>query len=504
MMNNFWKYILWCFCATVWASLFFIVPDFIDNPIGNWKTLTIVCTYILAVGIFHFLLIYLIGLKQQICAVLLPIYALLGGVCSYYRLFYHLSITSPLLDAVFHTHVREAAGVISFWLIAWIILCLLIAVAFVIIRYHYIQGGRNQWSGLIGLLLIIAYYFAIPRLREALDTRYPLNVYHSLVEYISEQHRPPVARQSPAIEQSNVPDSLIVIAVLGEAARADHLQLNGYDRPTNPLLRNQRGIVTLPHIYSQYTNTNSSVPHILTRADSTHTEYAHTESSFISLFHAAGFYSAWLTNKNQNRAFLDFMQECDTIQYTTAALTQALYAKWLDEELLPLMDGHLGYASKQIFVLHTMGSHWLYDTHVSDALCIFQPSVTNRELRQNTVDQIINSYDNTMVYLDTFLYALILRLAHYPAIILYLSDHGESLGEGGRFLHSQPDAEEEKYPAALVWYSDTYQALFPEKVAALHKNSQRSYRTDYFFYSILSAAGIEVEGNNSGFDIFKD
>ena len=85
----------------------------------------------------------------------------------------------------------------------------------------------------------------------------------------------------------------------------------------------------------------------------------------------------------------------------------------------------------------------------------------------------------------------------------YLSDHGESLGEGGRYLHSQPNAEEEKFPAAIVWYSNKYATLFPEKVEALHKNSLRHYHTDYFFYSILYAAGIEAEGDNPDVNIFK-
>ena len=92
-----------------------------------------------------------------------------------------------------------------------------------------------------------------------------------------------------------------MVAVLGEAARADHLQLNGYERETTPLLRTNPNVVSLPQIYSQYTNTNGSIPHIITRADSIHSEYAYTETSFVTLFKQCGFHTVWLTNKNQNK-----------------------------------------------------------------------------------------------------------------------------------------------------------------------------------------------------------
>lgn len=498
------KYLFWCLCGTLWATICFVVPDFLDNPVGNWQTLLLVVAYIVSVGIFQFFIISLIGANKHVCAALLPVYALTGSICAYYRFFYHVSITPLLLDAALHTHIREAAGVVSVWLVVWMVMNVLIAVMLCVVRFRKIHPNIRIGYWLLVMVIMVAYYFSIPRLKEALANRFPLHLVYSITEYISAQNRPVADRSCPAVLSEEVPDSIIVVTILGEATRADHLQLNGYNRATNPGLIQNSNVVSYPYIYSQHTNTNGSIPHILTRADSVHSEYAYTETSFVSLFRNAGFYSVWLTNKNQNKPFVDFMREADTVRYTQAAVTQSLYAKWLDNDLLPLMDEHIGHEPRQLFVLHTMGSHWLYDTHVSEELCVFQPTVTNRDIRQNTIEQITNSYDNTVVYLDAFIDSLIYRLNSYPAILLYLSDHGESLGEGGRYLHSQPEAEEEKNPAAIVWYSDAYRELFPAKVRALHANSHRHYRTDYFFYSVLSSAGIEVEGNNRLMDIFKD
>jgi len=501
-MKETLRYLIWTLGVTLWMTVCFVIPDFVDNPVGNWQTMLAVTAYITAVGIFQFFVVFLLGFNRYACTALLPLYALAGSVCAYYRLIYHVTITPLLLDAALHTHAREAAGVISIWLIVWIIINVGVAILVSVYRFRKIRMAMPAWLWVAAAAMMVGYYAAIPRLKQALVMRFPVNLVYSISECIAAANRPAVVRQYPKLVSAEVPDSLVVVAVIGEAARADHMQLNGYPRMTNPLLSQDSHTVSLPHIYSQYTNTNGSVPHLLTRADSAHTDYAYTEHSFVSLFHQTGFHTVWLSNKNQTKPFRDFMEEADTIEYTAAARAQSLYAKWLDGDMLPLMDTYLGQQPRQLFVLHTMGSHWLYDTHVSDDLFLFQPVVSNRDVRQNSQEQIINSYDNTMVYLDAFLYDIISRVRDYPAILLYLSDHGESLGEGGRYLHAQVNAEEENYPAALVWYSDKYQALFPEKVEALQKNSLYRYRTDYFFYSILSAAGMQAEGDNASLNIF--
>lgn len=496
-------YLFWSLCAALWSTLCFVIPDFVDNPVGDWISLFSVAAYIVSVGIFHLLVLYVIGFYRYACAVLLPLYAITGAVCSYYRLIYHVSITPLLLDAALHTHAREAAGVVSVWLVLWLILNLGISILLIRARFRRVAQPVPFWHFCLGLLLVFAYMNVIPRLKSALIMRYPLNITYSIAEYIADLNRPLPVRTYPALVADNSPDSIFVIAVLGEATRADHLHLNGYDRETTPCLSRRNDVVSLPHVYSQYTHTIGSIPHIITRADSANVDVANSEHSFVSLFGQAGFNTIWLSNKNQTKPFWAFMDESDTVLYTDAARKQALYAKWLDEDLLPLMDTFIAASPKQLFVLHTMGSHWMYDTHVSDDLFTFTPTTSNRDIRQNTKEQIINSYDNTVVYLDAFIQAIINRFEHYPAIILYLSDHGESLGEGGRYLHAQEDAEEEKYPAAIIWYSDKYASLYPDKIKALIQNKDKRYRTDYYFYSILYAAGIEAEGDNPEMNIFR-
>ena len=86
------------------------------------------------------------------------------------------------------------------------------------------------------------------------------------------------------------------------------------------------------------------------------------------------------------------------------------------------------------------------------------------------------------------------------AILFYLSDHGEALGENGNYCHAG-DAEEMHSCGAFVWYSDLYAETYPEKVRALESNKDKAYMTDILFHSVLSAAGLQLKDADSNMDI---
>lgn len=104
--------------------------------------------------------------------------------------------------------------------------------------------------------------------------------------------------------------------------------------------------------------------------------------------------------------------------------------------------------------------------------------------------------------MDEVLDSLIACFQDQCALVIYQADHGEALGEEGRYLHAN-DAQEAKNPACIIWYSDRYAMLYPDKIRALSANRHKHYRTDYVFYSILSAAGIRGEGETEEMNIFR-
>jgi glucan phosphoethanolaminetransferase (alkaline phosphatase superfamily) len=104
--------------------------------------------------------------------------------------------------------------------------------------------------------------------------------------------------------------------------------------------------------------------------------------------------------------------------------------------------------------------------------------------------------------MDLVLDSIINRIEDRCAIVIYLSDHGESLGEDGYWLHAA-GAEATKHPACVVWYSDSFAAKYPNKVEALLSNKSNRYRTDFLFHSVLAAAGLSVIDSDSTLDIFQ-
>ena len=302
--------------------------------------------------------------------------------------------------------------------------------------------------------------------------------------------------------QSILEFTIIVAFVLGESLRADHLSINGYYRETMPYLQNEEQIYSFTNIYSEYTHTNRSLPHILTRADSVHEDRAFDETSFITLFKNSGFRTTWVSNQDPAYTYIYFLNECDTIIHAHPERTVYVYSEWLDEDMLPALDSLLlNISQPNLIILHTIGSHWFYSNHVSDKLRKFFPTAENRVITKNTSEEIINAYDNTVVYTDFFLKQVIDRLKDRNAIMIYLSDHGESLGEDGNWLHAN-DCYSIKNPACIVWYSDRYLNRNMSKIKALEANKNKFYRTDFLYHSILSAANIPTSLIVPELDIF--
>ena len=153
--------------------------------------------------------------------------------------------------------------------------------------------------------------------------------------------------------------------------------------------------------------------------------------------------------------------------------------------------------------IHMIGSHWYYDSRYSEKHKIFTPTTKGKFIKSSTKEELINSYDNTLLYLDWFLNTIIekLKQSKTPTLLIYISDHGEILGENNQWLHAQNNKASTN-PAMLVWYSDSFNAKLPEKIEALIKNKNQENNTDLIFNSILHL--LKVEGfpynlNNSIF-----
>ena len=349
-------------------------------------------------------------------------------------------------------------------------------------------------------LCLLFVFHGVGKLSGSISQRMPASFFYVLKDYMLQRRTQGTRIDFKGDIHCNV-DTLTAIVVLGESLRADHLQLNGYRRNTTPLLASDVRICSFPNVYTKEVFTHTSLPVILTRADSIDDKRAQTEQSFISLFKKVGFRTSWLASQEPVNTYSDFMHEADTLIYANEGKNVYMFDKWLDGALLPFYQKELEYSNpRKLIVLHTIGSHWWYNSHFEKE--VFSPVLRSKNISSSTQEAIVNSYDNTILYTDCFLHQLIEELRDEVAILIYLSDHGESLGENEKYLHAE-DNEPLHYPAAFVWYSVKYENLFPQKIEAMKRNAVKHVTTSFMFHSILDASSITSAYLDEEQSIFK-
>jgi glucan phosphoethanolaminetransferase (alkaline phosphatase superfamily) len=486
---SFYIFILIC---TLWAGIFMSLPEFIDNPSDGFIGFLIISFHWALILTATFFVLSIAAINKYVFSVFLVLFSLFGAILAFYRYAYKATLTPTLIDASIHNDLGTTMDVISFQLLAYVILNIVISVFFIRYRFKNIHLEYKIFHFVFSLLVLSLFFGVNDRLKASLLQRFPFSIYHNLVEYnkLKVDINKVKVNPDPNTKFCEA-DSLTVVLVLGESLRADHVGLNGYARQTTPKLNKRENVYSLRNIYSEYTNTNRSLPHILTRADSANTELAFEETSFISIFKQCGYTSAWISSQDPANTYMSFINECDTVVYAHPEKSVYNYNNWLDEDLLEYTAFLLAKNNpRNLFVLHTIGSHWYYNNHFSEKYELFKPITTSRIITQNSSEQIINSYDNTIVYTDFFLDQLIAQLENKNALIIYISDHGEVLGENGAWLHAGDNAASKK-PACFVWFSDNFAESYPEKINALKTNKDKYYRTDMIFHSILDGGTIQ-------------
>ncbi len=270
-----------------------------------------------------------------------------------------------------------------------------------------------------------------------------------------------------ALNASAPTSPLLVILVIGETLRADHLGLNGYERNTTPQLSKLRPhLLSFTDVASTANYTNAAIHNLLTRAE------RHGTTSLVSVFREAGFKTAWISNQDSDT----FAPDADLMHFTETDWSQGIR---YDSVLLPPLAACLRQCGdRQFIVLHIMGSHFPYDSRYPAADAVYTP--TFKGLRKQGVavrykQDLINSYDNSIHATDRFLAEVIANANQLakPAIIVFTADHGENLYDDERkfVLHSgATPSRADTFVPLLVWANQSYRNAFPDKLQGLASN----------------------------------
>ena len=292
----------------------------------------------------------------------------------------------------------------------------------------------------------------------------------------------------------------LMVLVVGETARAANWQLSGYARATTPQLATLP-VVNFKHAVSCGTNTETSLPCMFApvgRRDYDEATIRGSES-LLHVLARAGVGVTWRDNQSGCKGVCEGLPT-QTVQDINPE-QWCKDGRCLDEGLLHGLDDMLRQArGTQLLVLHQLGNHGpSYFRRYPPAFARFQPECRSDDLRTCTREEIVNAYDNALLYTDHVLAQLVRQLQAradtLDSAMLYVSDHGESLGENNLFLHGIPYAiapDVQKQVPMVMWFSPGFAASRPLDLGCLKARTATPAAHDHLFHTVLGLLDVNT------------
>ncbi|CEL28045.1 MULTISPECIES: phosphoethanolamine transferase [Pseudomonas] len=309
----------------------------------------------------------------------------------------------------------------------------------------------------------------------------------------------------------NHPRKSLTVLVVGESARAENFGILGYDRDTTPTLDKEAGLIAFTDVHSCGTETAVSVPCMFSNMGRKNYDAskAKNEEGLLDVLKRAGIDVIWRDNQSGCKDTCNRV----TVQNVSNLKDPTLCAnsECRDEILLQGLQGFIDHLDKDtVLVLHQMGSHGPeYFKRYPKEYEHFTPVCESNALNNCSRESIVNGYDNTLVYTDHVLSSLIDVLRSnqdkVDTAMLYLSDHGESLGEYNLFLHGTPymlAPEQQKHVAMLAWFSDSYQKSYSVDTHCLQMTRDKPLSQDNLFHSMLGLLEVHSSVYQQDLDMF--
>ena len=313
------------------------------------------------------------------------------------------------------------------------------------------------------------------------------------------------------VASQNHPRKSLTVLVVGESARAENFGILGYDRDTTPTLDKEAGLIAFTDVHSCGTETAVSVPCMFSNMGRKNYDAskAKNEEGLLDVLKRAGIDVIWRDNQSGCKDTCNRV----TVQNVSNLKDPTLCAnsECRDEILLQGLQGFIDHLDKDtVLVLHQMGSHGPeYFKRYPKEYEHFTPVCESNALNNCSRESIVNGYDNTLVYTDHVLSSLIDVLRSnqdkVDTAMLYLSDHGESLGEYNLFLHGTPymlAPEQQKHVAMLAWFSDSYQKSYSVDTHCLQMTRDKPLSQDNLFHSMLGLLEVHSSVYQQDLDMF--
>ncbi|MGF1888539.1 phosphoethanolamine--lipid A transferase [Photobacterium profundum] len=319
------------------------------------------------------------------------------------------------------------------------------------------------------------------------------------------------AKQSDKTLLDAVEKPTLLVFVVGETARSQNYELNGYSKPTNQYTRDL-DIISFQDVSSCGTATAVSVPCMfssLTKSNFNR-KIADNQDNLLDVLNRADVSLLWKENDGGDKNVADRItkKETDRSQVNSYCDGSTCYDMALLEGLEQDIDSLSG---NRMIALHLIGSHGpTYFKRYPEEAKFFMPDCPRSDIENCSVKEIVNTYDNTILYTDYVISQTISKLKklqeNYNTALIYISDHGESLGENGMFLHGMPYSLAPDYQTKvplMFWMSDGFKQTKQINTSCVKSHaSSNQYSQDNIFHSVLGLMDVETNVYEKQLDIF--
>jgi len=479
---------------------------------------------------FIILLLTLVSSKYTTKPILITV-LLISSLTNYFMNSYNVIIDDNMIRNMFQTNINESMDLLTLKQVLYFVFLGLIPSFYIYkIEIKYRPFKEEAFSKLkiifISLSIIVACVFIFSKhytsfAREHKSLRYytnPTYWIYSIGKYMSHTFSDGEIIAKPICEDANINEEdeqsepkELVILVVGEAARADHFSLNGYAKRTNPMLEKEN-IINFSNMHSCGTSTADSVPcmfSIFDKADYSYKKGISNENILDVLKKTSDVEILWRDNNSDSKGVALRVPYED---YKSADKnTICIDGECRDEGMIVGLDAYIDrHKGKDILiVLHQMGNHGpAYYKRYPKSFEKFKPVCQTNQLEKCSAEEISNAYDNALLYTDYFLSQVINFLkkydTSYETAMIYMSDHGESLGENGIYLHGLPyfmAPEAQTHVGSLIWFGKEISSDFD--IEKIKQNKDKKYTHDNLFHTLLGIFEVETKRYNYNMDITK-
>lgn len=496
-------------------NIFFTKTQSVYNGLSN-----IPFILSLAIVLFSLCIVLLTLFSSKFTTKFLLIFSLTtSSLCVYFMNTYNVIIDSSMIQNIVQTNVSEASELFNIKEIFYLFFLGLIPSYFIYkSKIIYKPFSKEIFSkvkvlGFFILVIIITilafskYYTSFFRENKAL--RYytnPTYWIYSAGNYINKTFSKDLPFKTIAQDAKIVKKTKrkLMILVVGEAARADHFSLNNYNRKTNPLLEKEK-LINFSNMTSCGTSTAVSVPcmfSIYSKDEYTYKKGISTENALDILYKTNKVDILWKDNNSDSKGV------ALRVPYKNIKSSDSCQGECRDEKMLENLDSYIKDSKKEniLIVLHQMGNHGpAYYQRYPKEFEKFIPVCKTNQLEQCSKKEITNAYDNALLYTDYFLSKTIDFLKPYKndfdTGMIYLSDHGQSLGENGIYLHGMPyllAPKAQTHIPAFMWFENSTSI----DTLKLEKKKDDVLSQDYLFNSLLSLFDVQSQVYDKSKDIF--